>query len=471
MRCYRCNSVLSETNFCNSCGTDVTLYKKIVKMSNTYYNMGLAKARVRDLSGAADLLRRSVRIDKRNINARNLLGLVYFEMGECVAAFTEWVISKNIKPEKNVADSYLKAVQSNPNKLNLMNQSIRKYNHSLEAARQGSIDMAIIQLKKILNMNPNFLKAQQLLALLYMKNEEYDRAAKILNKAVLIDVNNTLTLKYLDEIDKIKQAKAKSKAKSKSKPGKNASKSIVLDGEREALSGNDVIIPKNAYREVNYGLITFINIVIGIVIGAAMVFFIVTPAKQSDVDKEYKDKLKGYESNVAMLNISVSELERQVENLQAEKTQLEGALQDAANQKVDTAIYDVVLSAADKYVAKDLIGCADIISTVDEAKLTSDAMKAMYNSLKTASYEKAGEHYNNVAYKAFTSSDYNTAIPAFEKAVIYTPNNVGLWYNMGKCYKAQNGGVNNEKSIACFDKVIELAPDSEHAGWAKHQKK
>ena len=60
MRCYKCNSVLSETNFCNSCGTDVTLYKKIVRLSNTYYNMGLAKARVRDLSGAADILRRSV---------------------------------------------------------------------------------------------------------------------------------------------------------------------------------------------------------------------------------------------------------------------------------------------------------------------------------------------------------------------------------------------------------------------------
>ena len=205
-------------------------------MSNTYYNMGLAKARVRDLSGAADLLRRSVRIDKRNINARNLLGLVYFEMGECVAAFAEWVISKNIKPEKNVADSYLKAVQSNPNKLNLMNQSIKKYNIALDAANQGSTDMAIIQLKKILNMNPNFLKAQQLLALLYMKNDEYDRALKILKKAILIDVNNTLTLRYMDEINKKKQEKAK--AKNSKKPAKT----VAELNERDELSGNDVII-------------------------------------------------------------------------------------------------------------------------------------------------------------------------------------------------------------------------------------
>ena len=464
MRCYKCNSVLSETNFCNSCGTDVTLYKKIVKMSNTYYNMGLAKARVRDLSGAADLLRRCVRIDKRNINARNLLGLVYFEMGECVAAFAEWVISKNIKPEKNVADSYLKAVQSNPNKLNLMNQSIKKYNIALDAANQGSTDMAIIQLKKILNMNPNFLKAQQLLALLYMKNDEYDRALKILKKAILIDVNNTLTLRYMDEINKKNQEKAK--AKNSKKPAKT----VAELKERDELSGNDVIIPKNSYRDVNYGLITFINIVIGIIIGAAMVFFIVTPAKQSDVNKEYKDKINSYQDSVAMLNISVSELERQVEALKTEKAQLEASLQDASNQKVDTAVYEMLTDATNKYFANDIIGCADALYTVDTAKLTSEPMLAMYNSLKGVSFEQAGEHYNNLAYQAFNSSDYATAIPAFEKAVVYTPDNVGLWYNMGKCYKAQNGGANNEKSIACFDKVIELAPGSEYAGWATHQK-
>ena len=369
-------------------------------MSNTYYNMGLAKAKVRDLSGAADLLRRSVRIDKRNINARNLLGLVYFEMGECVAAFAEWVISKNIKPEKNVADSYLKAVQSNPNKLNLMNQSIKKYNIALEAAGQGSTDMAIIQLKKILNMNPNFLKAQQLLALLYMKNDEYDRALKILNKSILIDVNNTLTLKYMDEINKKKQAKAK--AKNPKKPAKT----VAELKERDELSGNDVIIPKNSYRDVNYGLLTFINIVIGIVIGAAMVFFIVTPAKQSGVNKEYKDKINSYQDNVAMLNINVSELERQVENLENEKAQLEASLQEVSNQKVDTAVYDIIIAASNKYFANDVVGCADTLCTVDTTKLTSDSMKVMYESLKTASFEKAGEHYNNLAYQAYNSSDY-----------------------------------------------------------------
>lgn len=463
MRCYKCNSVLSETDFCNSCGTDVTLYKKIVKMSNTYYNMGLAKARVRDLSGAADILRRSVRIDKRNVNARNLLGLVYYEMGECVAALSEWVISKNIKPEKNVADIYLEEVQSNQNRLNRMNQSIRKYNIALEAAMQDSEDVAIVQLKRVLDMNPNFLKAQQLLALLYLKHGENDKAYKILSKAIAIDVNNTLTLKYLDEIGRRKEAKAQQ--------SKKPAKTVEEPKEREPLSGNDVIIPKSSYKDVNYGLVTFLNVVVGIIIGAAMVFFLVMPAKEQASSDEYKADLNAYADKVAMQNISISELERQLESLTEEKASLESQLQQANATKVDTTKYDQVLSAATKYFANDLVGCADILYTINATEITSQTLKDAYNSLCTATYGKAGEHYSNVGYQALNTKDYKTAQPAFEKAVVFLPDSADLVYNLGKCIKENNGGKNTEESIAYFEKVIQMAPGTDYAKWAESQKK
>lgn len=462
MRCYKCNSVLSETNFCNSCGCDVTLYKKIVRMSNTYYNMGLAKARVRDLSGAADLLRRSVRIDKHNINARNLLGLVYYEMGEYIAAFSEWVISKNLKAEKNIADTYLQDVQSNPAKLGMMNQSIKKYNHALESANQGSFDMAIIQLKKVLNMNPKFLKAQHLLALLHMQNGDDDKAMRILLKAAKIDVNNTLTLKYMEEINQKKAAKS---------GAKRPAKSVAELNERDELSGNDVIIPKSGYKDVNYGLLTFVNVVVGIVIGAAMVFFLVTPAKQSNIDAKYKNEINGYSDQVAMLNINISELEGKIKTITAEKDALQKQLDEVDNVEIDTKNYEKLIAAASKLQAKDLIGCADNLYEVDVDKLASPDMIALYNSLKAESFGKAGEHYNNIAYQSYNSGDYANALLAFEKSTIFTPDDVGIWYNLGKCYKAQNGGSNNEKSVECFEKVIEMAPESEYAGWAKSQKK
>ena len=70
-----------------------------MQTSNAYYNQALSRAGVRDLSGAVESLKKSLRFNKKNIQARNLLGLVYFEMGETVSALSEWVISKNFKPE------------------------------------------------------------------------------------------------------------------------------------------------------------------------------------------------------------------------------------------------------------------------------------------------------------------------------------------------------------------------------------
>lgn len=94
MNCMNCGAPIGKSDYCTSCGFHVEVQKKIWQLSNTYYNLGLDKAQIRDLSGAIDLLKRSLKFNKLNVQARNLLGLVYFETGEAVAALSEWIISK-----------------------------------------------------------------------------------------------------------------------------------------------------------------------------------------------------------------------------------------------------------------------------------------------------------------------------------------------------------------------------------------
>ena len=77
--------------------------KKIMHCSNYWYNDGLRKAQIQDLSGAILSLRQSLQYNKGNIAARNLLGLVYYGRGEVAEALVEWIISKNLKPRDNIA--------------------------------------------------------------------------------------------------------------------------------------------------------------------------------------------------------------------------------------------------------------------------------------------------------------------------------------------------------------------------------
>lgn len=55
---------------------------KLAYQSNYWYNDGLAKAQVRDMSGAITSLKKSLQYNRSNLAARNLLGLVYYGRGD-----------------------------------------------------------------------------------------------------------------------------------------------------------------------------------------------------------------------------------------------------------------------------------------------------------------------------------------------------------------------------------------------------
>ena len=123
-------------------------------------------------------------------------------------------------------------------------------------AKQGSNDLAIIQLKKVVSLNVNFIRAYQLLALLLIKNGEKEKARKYLQKASRIDVSNTTTLQYLRELDA------------------PASTNRDMDYNPEAEQNTTgAIMPISSYREDKPNVMVFVNLVIGIIIGIAVMSF------------------------------------------------------------------------------------------------------------------------------------------------------------------------------------------------------
>ncbi len=78
---------------------------------------------------------------------------------------------QSLIPDDNPASEYLRKIQSNNVYLEKLNQTIKKFNQTLLYCRQGNEDLAVIQLKKVVSENPKLVKGQQLLALLYIKEE------------------------------------------------------------------------------------------------------------------------------------------------------------------------------------------------------------------------------------------------------------------------------------------------------------
>lgn len=453
MKCFKCGCELSDKDFCTSCGEDVRVYKKIIYFSNMHYNNGLAKAEVRDLSGAIVSLRQSLKLNKNNIQARNLLGLVYYEMGEVVNALSEWVISKNLSSSKNIAGDYIKAIQSNPNRLETINQTIKKYNQALLYCKQESEDLAIIQLKKVLSLNPNLVSGHQLIALLYIKNKEYDKASKELKRALKIDTTNTTTLRYMRELDLILEKTV----------SVNPQKSKSREDRISYTSGNETIIQPTVFKE-STGISTVINVIIGLAIGAALTAFLILPARIQSIQNEAQQSVVEYSNQISAKTAAITDLQNQLDAKNKELEETSAELEQYIGDSGVVESYEQLLVAMKSYNDNDIVAAYDALKAIDPSELKDDSL-SIYETLNTdiSSTESVKKIYDigNTAYKA---NDYETAIQNLLKAVELDEDNMNALYILGRSY--QKSG-DQESANKYFDIVIEKFPNTQTAANAR----
>jgi len=369
MICYRCGEEMGRKIACTNCGADLRMFHRVKKISNLYYNDGLEKANVRNLSGAIISLCKSLKFNKYNTDARNLLGLVYYEMGEVVDALGEWVISVNHQPEDNVASRYLESIHNNRSQLDAINQTIKKYNQALVYCQQNSRDLAIIQLKKVLSLNSKLVKGHQLLALLYIQEGQYEKAKRSLRNAGKIDTDNTLTLKYLKEVNNYLKTKGKSK-----KP-KN-------DDLISYRSGNETIIVPNKFGESSVGS-TLVYIVIGLIIGAAVTSWLIVPNIRNNANEDAKSKLIAANETITTNEQNISKLESQIEDLQKELDEAENSNEEV---KIQISTFEQLLEAYQVYTQGDVLETGKKLEDIDATYLSKSAKK-IYKSLNELIYD------------------------------------------------------------------------------------
>lgn len=381
MNCMNCGApVVSGLDYCGRCGWNLSVQRKAVHLSNLYYNRGLEKATIRDLSGAISCLKQSLKFYKGNIQARNLLGLVYFETGEVVSALTEWVISKNIRPEDNLADNYITKLRSNANKLENINQSIRKYNQALEYCRQGHEDMATIQLKRVLSQNPKLIKGYHLLALLQIHKDSFSKARRTLRKAAKIDKTNTTTLRFLQEVDL-----QTGSITNLDKEDRDMDMDADVSGFPQ-LSGNDLVIQPPTFRESSmWGILATLGI--GIIIGIVSLWLLVVPDQTQKVQGSVNDEIQQYGSQLASKEAEINLLEEQLEDAQVSANSFLSQT-DATAKKLED--YENLVQAASYFNQTNYTTAEEYLNKVTESNLSEEA-DILYQSLKSLLAEYASQ--------------------------------------------------------------------------------
>ena len=442
MKCFNCGADLKDSEYCSQCGADVKLYSRMLKLSNAYYNEGLEKAKVRDLSGAVLALRESLKINKKNTNARNLLGLVYFEMGMVVDALTQWIISRSFQSTKNMADKYIEAVQNNPAQLDSINTSLRKYNQALVYCQQESYDLAIIQLKKVLSVNGKLLDGHLLLALLYMKTENLSRARAELKKVLAVDCTNTKALRYMQALD---QQTVEEKPKEE-------------DTNKDAIAytrGNETIIQPVGVKD-NSGFHAVLNVVIGVVIGVAVMGLLIMPALQSKKSGELNKAVAEYSDQVDAKSATLDSLQAENDSLKKQNEEAAKAASEAADK---VSSYEELLKAYASYSSGDSAAALQQLEAINQDTLSEDA-KTLYSSVFSEVGVTAVRDLYKTGYDAYEKGDYATAIEDLGKCYELDNTQGDALYFLARSYH-KSGDTENAKIY--YQKVIEEFPNTRKA--------
>ena len=422
--------------------------KKIVYQSNYWYNDGLRKAQIRDMSGAIVSLRRSLQFNRENIAARNLLGLVYYGIGEVPEALVEWIISKNLRTHNNIADYYINTVQASAKELETINLAIKKYNQCLAYCQQNGEDLAIIQLKQVVASHPSFLKAHQLLALLYLHTGQYTRARQMIRQARKLDTGNEITLKYMHELT---HQRGKQRRRSEKKKE---------DAVEYSLGNETIIQPKHSRVKEMASHLAVANVFIGAAIGAGIIWFLVAPAVNQSQNNRMNDQMREYCDQIKTLEAQVSAQTRTLDNYRASGEEVEA---DTNQAQTTRDSYENLMTVVEQYNSGEYsyTTMADSLIGIDRDSL-GESGKSRYDELTDAIYPSACETNFATGTEALSAGNYQGAVDALYKVV-----RMNAGYNDGQALinlaQAYMGNGDNDNAITYFQRVVDDYGDSEYA--------
>ena len=428
--------------------------QKIQLAANSFYNRGLELAKERDLSGAAGYLKRALELNKYHTDARNLLGLIFYEMGETSDALVQWVISVNLQPEENRADHYLDEFQRKPGQLEIASQTIKKFNQALVYAQNGSDDLAVLQLKRVVEERPNYVKARLLLAVLYMQHEDFAKAGRSLYKVLQIDKNNKKASRYMEYVKS-----RTGKADVERRKMKNAF-------SHRQMQDDDVILPPT-YKE-NTGWQSIINIGIGLILGAVMIFFLVIPARERSLNYEHNQEMLSYTDRLNLANQELAELENELSQYRQQNEEAQAQIAEMqGNSNSVLAQYATVAEILQAYRNEDFRTAVQLYIDMDASLITDENMLNIFAGIQADMTANAPAELEAMAAEAEAAGDHELALHYYESYMAINDRNPQIIYNMAMIYQAMG---DTETADQLFGQVIMNFSDSELAAQAQEQR-
>ena len=379
---------------------DTVLAGGIIRLSNKFYNQGLAKLGESNLTEAIQLLNKSIAINKSNVTARNLLGLALFEHGQVGEAVRQWLLSDAIS-QNLTASSYLERASKNQRAIERFNEAIKMYNNALAHLRNKSDDLAIIQLKRAVEIHPRFVDALNLLALCHMIQNDKERARAIVDRVLDIDKQNPIASRYFAKLNPGKARTMRTVAQQKPK-------------QERAQQYKPIGMPDKKSSSFHIKEILFF--IVGAACGVAIIYFLLFPALELERENDEIRANNQLEEVQSTHSAELAAVAAEIETLQNIISDRDFTINEL-NQNMDHQDRMLHIQQAFLFYHEgQLRDAIDMLDDLDESDLPFD-IRNRISAIYASAYPRLGITYFNQGIAASRANDPYLAIPLLEDAL------------------------------------------------------
>lgn len=328
--------------------------------------------------------------------------------------------------------------------------SIFLYNKAIESLRSGSEDIAAIELKKAVSMNPNFNEALNLLGICYSYIGEVEKAGEAFRKVIKAESNSVLAMSYMQKLGLADTIPVQTEKPLK-QPAAKPSDSLKRIRERKTHKIERKNEKHGAKKALLYYLMLGGAFAAGLLV--AIVIYSMMPQKDTVVPQPDQSAIDAAVNAVKSENQArVDELEKKIDSLQKEK---DNAVAQTDYYKSAMRLYEIESSYRDR----NYQGAADILLLMKTVQFR-DAEKEKFDSLFKTVMPLAAKAAYDQGYKLYNTRKYPESLKSFEKVAIYDANydrmDAALYY-MGRCHQfAQD----SRTAIALYQRLVDNYPKS-----------
>ena len=250
--------------------------------------------------------------------------------------------------------------------------------------------------------------------------------------------------------------------------GKSQGEDVTEDNDANklVLNARESFAPMNAYRDNKHGILPWISLLAGIVLGMAFFMIAIVPGIRAKSVSNKNTEIVSLNETMAKTNAEFdsiksenAELKKKVETLETKNKQL-----SETTKKNENNGFGALVEAAAYYTMDDKIKSADTLVKVDKSTLKDKNMLNLYNQLSVKVFAEQSARLYQEGYTQYSRGKYKEALKAFETSLKMNPENVDSMYFTARSYDRSG---DKTKAIEWYNKIVEKHGDTQRAVEAK----